>query len=117
MYCLTPTSSPKASITLTKRGKATWLMQFAWELLAAARSLRQLWKVGEEGDGTTLPKAAPHDSSQRVFLDAIRGKRKSLTPGEYGRRALALCLAIKESSDTGTLVSVKHFENERIQIP
>jgi len=71
-----------------------------------------LWKVGEEGDGTLLPEAAPLDTSQRVFLDAIRGKRPSLTPGEYGRRALALCLAIKESNDAGAFVSVKHFEGD-----
>ncbi|MDP6779549.1 MAG: Gfo/Idh/MocA family oxidoreductase [Candidatus Latescibacteria bacterium] len=73
----------------------------------------ELWKDGEKKDtATTYPEAAPRDGSQKVFLDAVRGKGSSLTPGEYGRRALALCLAIQESSDTGGFVEVKHFEGE-----
>ena len=73
----------------------------------------ELWKDGEEKEtATTYPKAAPRDNSQRVFRDAVLGKGSSLTPGEYGRRSLALCLAIQESSDTGAFVSVKHFEGD-----
>ena len=73
----------------------------------------ELWKDGEEEEeATTYPEAAPQPSSQEVFRDAILGKGVSLTPGEYGRRALALCLAIQESSETGAFVPVKHFEGE-----
>ena len=73
----------------------------------------ELWKDGEEKEtATTYPEAAPRDKSQRVFLDAILGKAPSLTPGEYGRRSMALCIAVQESSDTGGFVSVKHFEGD-----
>jgi predicted dehydrogenase len=73
----------------------------------------ELWKVGRKGGITKYPKAKKLPHSQRVFCDAIRGKCRSLTPGEYGRRALALCLAIKESSQTGRFVSVKHFKGDK----
>ena len=73
----------------------------------------ELWKAGKEDDAaTTYPDSPPHGTSQQVFLDAIQGKGPSLTPGEYGRRALALCIAIQESSDTGTFVPVRHFDDE-----
>ena len=73
----------------------------------------ELWKDGEEEeDATTYPDDEPQRSSQEVFRDAILGKGATLTPGEYGRRALALCLAIQESSDTGAFVPVQHFEGD-----
>ena len=71
----------------------------------------ELWKAGRKNPITSV-EATPHDNSQVFFGDAIRGKRKSLTPGEYGRRALALCLAVQESSDTGAFVSIEHFEGD-----
>jgi predicted dehydrogenase len=73
----------------------------------------ELWKDGVKGKkATSYPKAKKHDGSQVYFIDAIRGKRPTLTPGEYGRRAMALCLAVQESSDKGTLVKVKHFDGD-----
>ena len=60
----------------------------------------------------SYPEAIPHKNSQRGFLDAILRKGKSLTPGEYGRRALALCLAIQDSSNSGKVVAVKHFKGD-----
>ena len=73
----------------------------------------ELWKAGKEAEeATTYPEATPREKSQQVFQDAILGKGPSLTSGEYGRRALALCLAIQESSDTGAFVPVKHFADE-----
>jgi len=72
----------------------------------------ELWKDGKKKDATTYPKSTPHDNSQSVFRDAILGKRPTLTPGEYGRRALALCLAVQESSDTGAFVKIKHFKGD-----
>ena len=73
----------------------------------------ELWKDGKKKEAaTTYPKAKSRSNSQRVFLNAISGKGTSLTPGEYGRRSLALCLAIQESSKAGTFVRVKHFKGE-----
>ncbi|MEI6809496.1 MAG: Gfo/Idh/MocA family oxidoreductase [bacterium] len=71
----------------------------------------ELWKDGEKAEtATTYPEAKPLKNSQATFVDAVRGKGRTLTPGEYGRRALALCLAIKESSARGTFAKVKHFK-------
>ena len=73
----------------------------------------QLWQPGGDGEGTTsYPQAAPRKNSVGVYVDAVRGKGKTLTPGEYGRRALALCVAIQESHDAGSFVSVEHFDGE-----
>lgn len=73
----------------------------------------ELWKDGKpEKRAMSYPEAAPHKNSQRGFLDAILGRARSLTPGEYGRRALALCLAIQKSSQSRTMVSVKHFKGD-----
>jgi predicted dehydrogenase len=73
----------------------------------------ELWQEGKPAEAaTTYPATVPHPNSQSVFRDAILGKGQSLTPGEYGRRALALCLAIQESSATGKIVKVKHFKGE-----
>lgn len=73
----------------------------------------EMWKEGgKKESATAYPGAGPLKNSQRVFLDAVMGKGPSWTPGEYGRRALALCLAIKESSERGTFVKVKHFKGD-----
>ncbi|NOY82283.1 MAG: Gfo/Idh/MocA family oxidoreductase [Kiritimatiellaeota bacterium] len=73
----------------------------------------QLWQAGKpEGEALTYPDPKPRENSQGVFLKAVRGEAPTLTPGEYGRRALALCLAILESSDTGVFASVPHFDGE-----
>lgn len=71
----------------------------------------ELWQDGRQ-DPVSFPEFAARDNSQTVFQNAILGKGKTLTPGEYGRRALALCLAVQESSDTGRFVAVKHFDGE-----
>ncbi|MCK5802535.1 MAG: Gfo/Idh/MocA family oxidoreductase [Lentisphaeria bacterium] len=55
---------------------------------------------------------AAHCRSQDSFRDAVLGVGSSLTPGEYGRRALALCLAIEQSSTTGQFVDIAHFEGD-----
>ena len=71
----------------------------------------ELWQDGKK-EPTTYPKGKRRNNSQRVFQDAILGKGKTLTPGEYGRRALAICAAIQKSSDTGTIVSVRHYKGD-----
>jgi len=59
---------------------------------------------------TTYPKPkAKLKRSQRGFVDAILGKAPSITPGELGREAVALCAAIQESSDKRRFVKVKRF--------
>lgn len=73
----------------------------------------ELWVDGKEKDATTYPESAPRDNSQTTFRNAILGQGKTLTPGEYGRRALALCLAIQESSDSGAFATVQHFDGEQ----
>jgi 1,5-anhydro-D-fructose reductase (1,5-anhydro-D-mannitol-forming) len=67
-----------------------------------------------EGDEQTVsyPEPQPRRNSQFVFRQAILGQGPSLTPGEYGRRALALCLAIEASSRNGAFVDVTHFEGD-----
>lgn len=47
-------------------------------------------------------------SSYASFIEAIQGKTPSPTSGEYGRRALALCAAMDESSRTGAFIRVDH---------
>ncbi len=59
---------------------------------------------------TTHPKpGTQRKHSQRSFVDAILGKAPSITPGELGREAVALCAAIQDSSDKGRFVKVKRF--------
>jgi UDP-N-acetylglucosamine 3-dehydrogenase len=73
----------------------------------------ELWRDGaEKEEATTTVESSPHHSSQFVFRDAILGKRKTLTPGEYGRRALALCVAVQEASEAGAVVRVQHFDGD-----
>ena len=71
-------------------------------------------RVWVEGDdrGEYTPEIKPIANSQTVFARAILGKGPSWTPGEYGRRALALCLAAEESSRSGAFVRVPHFDGE-----
>lgn len=74
----------------------------------------QLWQgTGSEGN-VTFPKPRPRNNSQHSFREAILGKAPSLTPGEYGRRALALCLAAAESSRSGKFVTIPHFPGEEL---
>lgn len=58
----------------------------------------------------TYPKvpATAKDSFQS-FVDAIRGKAASPTPGEVGREAMALCQAIADSGRSAKFVKVKRF--------
>ena len=73
----------------------------------------ELWQDSGEGEAEpSYPEAPPRNNSQHAFRDAIRGLAPTPTPGEYGRRALALCLAIQESSDTSSVVHVKHFDGD-----
>lgn len=46
-------------------------------------------------------------TSQQHFIDAIRGKGASPTPGELGFRAVALCDAMAKSGESGRFVRVK----------
>ena len=45
-------------------------------------------------------------TSYRAFVKAVRGEAPSPTPGELGRRALAVCEAISQSGKNGSLVPV-----------
>ena len=57
------------------------------------------------------PRTAKH--SQQCFIDAVRGKAPSPTPGELGRDAIALCDAIARSGGTGKFVKVQRFKGGR----
>jgi len=72
-----------------------------------------------DGDESVIsfPEPAATRNSQYVFRDAIRGESPSLTPGEYGRRALAICLAIEESSRSGQFAAVEQFPDDEVMIP
>lgn len=72
----------------------------------------QLWQLVDGEEKVSCPQPQPRQSSQFVFREAILGRAPSLTPGEYGRRALALCAAILQSSETGTIVEVQHFPGD-----
>jgi len=48
-------------------------------------------------------------TSQQGFVDAILGNAPSVTPGELGRKAIAMCDAIAKSGQTGKFVSVKRY--------
>jgi len=48
-------------------------------------------------------------NSQERFLDAIRGRSASPSPGEVGREAIALCDAIVRSGASGRFVKVQKF--------
>ncbi len=72
----------------------------------------ELWQEGKGDQPVSFPELQPRDNSQTVFGAAILGRGRSLTPGEYGRRALALCLAVEASSRIGTFVKVEHFDGE-----
>jgi predicted dehydrogenase len=72
----------------------------------------ELIKPGAAGkpNRVTYPKpAARAKHSQQCFVDAIRGRGKSVTPGELGRDAIALCDAIVRSSERGRFVRVRKF--------
>jgi len=71
----------------------------------------ELWQDGAEGGETTLA-AVPQPNSQTVFARAIKGEEPSWTPGEYGRRALALCLGAQESSESGKWIDIPAFAGE-----
>lgn len=73
----------------------------------------QLWQDGSEG-GESVIAAEPCPNSQTIFGRAIRGEEPSWTPGEYGRRALALCLGARESSETGKWIDIPAFPGEDI---
>lgn len=72
----------------------------------------ELTKIGDGEPETSYPTAAPRKNSQYVFRQAILGDAPSLTPGEYGRRALALCLSALESSQKKAFVSVPLFDGD-----
>ena len=74
-------------------------------------NLIELWQDGPDGGESTV-EAVPRPSSQVVFGRAIRGEEPSWTPGEYGRRALALCLGALESSETGRWIDLPAFAGE-----
>lgn len=74
-------------------------------------NLIEMWQEGTDPATTTLA-AAPCPNSQTIFARAIRGEEPSWTPGEYGRRALALCLGARESSETGRWIDIPTFDGE-----
>ncbi len=68
----------------------------------------ELVEIGE--DETSTESHPPLDNvpanSFQNFVDAIRGRAESLSPGEVGREALAICMAIAESSQSGAYAAV-----------
>jgi len=71
----------------------------------------ELWQDGAEGGETTVATVA-QPNSQTIFARAIKGEEPSWTPGEYGRRALALCIGAQESSDSGKWIEIPAFAGE-----
>jgi len=65
---------------------------------------------GKRKNRVEYPKLKKSPHSQKAFVDAIRGKAPSPTPGELGRRAIALCDAIARSGETGQFVRVQRFD-------
>lgn len=60
---------------------------------------------------TIKPKSrAEVESSFQRFISAVKGKTETLTPGEQGRDALALCEAIQRSSESGKFEKVKKWK-------
>ncbi|MBT3381738.1 MAG: Gfo/Idh/MocA family oxidoreductase [Lentisphaerae bacterium] len=72
----------------------------------------ELTALGDGDPVTSYPTPVPCANSQFVFRQAILGEAPSLTPGEYGRRALALCLAALESSGKSEFVPVPLFDGD-----
>ena len=48
-------------------------------------------------------------NSMQAFVDAVKGRKPTATPGELGREAVALCEAIEKSGQTHRFVKVKQF--------
>ncbi len=65
----------------------------------------------EDGEAKTecIQPESDVKSSYTAFIDAVRGIAPSRTPGELGRDALALCMAIQEAGETDQEVKVKKF--------
>ncbi|HEO71810.1 MAG TPA: Gfo/Idh/MocA family oxidoreductase, partial [Candidatus Hydrogenedentes bacterium] len=78
---------------------------------AGDRPLELIQPAGNEGrPRVSYPKPrSKAKNSQQCFLEAIRGKMASPTPGELGRDAVALCEAIAKSGETGRFVKVRRF--------
>jgi len=109
------------------RNGATGVLELSWTLPVGAGLLEVYGTAGtlrvgfggaaiellkrEEGKTVTtaVEPATGLPTSFTGFLAAIRGEGESITPGEYGRRALALCDAIMRSSESGQFVKVEHF--------
>ena len=74
----------------------------------------ELIQTGAKGKPDKISYPAPPANvkhSQQRFIDAIRGKSATPTPGEVGRKAVALCDAIAQAGSTGTFVAVKQFRD------
>ncbi|HOJ32615.1 MAG TPA: Gfo/Idh/MocA family oxidoreductase [Candidatus Hydrogenedentes bacterium] len=65
---------------------------------------------GKQKTKVLYPKLKKLPHSQLCFINAIRGKAPSPTPGELGREAVALCDAIARSGATRRFVPVQKFE-------
>jgi len=70
----------------------------------------ELTRTGGKTPRTTFPrlKAGVRNSFQ-CFIDAVKGRAPSPTPGELGRDALALCDAMVKSGERRTFVKVRTF--------
>ena len=68
----------------------------------------ELTRATSRGSRTTLHTPVKRGrSSWQAFVDAIRGKAPSPTPGELGRNTLAICEAIAQSGETRRFVKVR----------
>ncbi len=99
---------------------ATGVLELSWTLPSGASLLeiygsKGMIRAGFNPEGPELSvtpgkfkliKAGRAKSSQEAFVDAINGKSATPVPGELGRQALALCLAIAKSGDTGRAVEI-----------
>lgn len=108
---------------------ATGVLELSWtipagggmlEIYGTEGTLRQgfsrdhpieiLYPIGKKKSRAVYPKLKKKiRNSQQCFIDAIRGKGPSPTPGELGREAVALCHAIARSGESGRFVPVQRF--------
>ena len=108
---------------------ATGILELSWTLPSGAGLLEVYGSEGSirTGFGAAKPieltqrvdgelRTAEHEAATNVpnsfenFVAAARGEAPSLTPGEYGRRALALCDTITRSAEAGVFLDVPRFE-------
>lgn len=76
---------------------------------SAEKPIELIQRVDGELKTTIHQQATGVEDSFQSFVAAVNGTAPSTTPGEYGRRALALCDTIVKSAEAGTFLDVPTF--------